>query len=365
MSEDSLRDLLHRVVPEAPAPDPARIVQRAGDTTRNRSAMLVGAAVILWTIGIGAVAVAGLFGDDRERPRPGEVATSPSEAPEPGSPPSPYDVESCPAVRPDTAKASRLVTDLDGVVAVRLCPDLNPRGEPFWSPTPEQLAELEDADALVLGLDAFATAVRRSPSALPEYCDTDQGPWISQSLLFFRADGTRMHMPAGGCELATIEGRTVHGGALGDLYLEALDRQREAADYTKPFDDKLSCISSERGGPVKPGRERLVAAVSCDLRAGAESLPEDIESTTQLSTTQLEALNQAWTHPGDPIVRGASGEHECVDRIEDPPSFIVTATDRSDVIRLIDSPCGFLVWHGSERHPGATFPTTVSKLGLE
>lgn len=362
MSEQRLRDLLRQAVPEAPELDPAAIGRRAVRERRNRASVAAGGAAVL-AIAAGTMVVAGLVGDDGARQAPSDVGTQPRASEKADGPLSPYDVSPCPARLPDPETANHAVTDLNGVVAVRLCPDLNPRGEETWQPTPDQLAELEDADALVRDLAGFAADLRGLPAGLPEYCATDEGPYMGQSFAFYRADGTRALVAAPGCELVTIRGRGVDSGALRELYLAALDRQRDGLPYTRPFDDELACTSQPSGGPIRPGRERLVAAVACDLPPGAESIPMDLEPI-QFDPTQLAELDRAWARPGDPIVRGPSGENECVD-LEEPPSFVLAATDRSDVVQLIDSPCGFLVWHGWENHQGATFPTTLGALGIE
>ena len=371
MSEQRLRDLLRQAVPEAPDLDPAATRLRAQRERRSRAAAL-GAAAAVVVVVAGTVAFASLSGGDGPRPAPRGVATQPSATDGPDGTegqPSPYDVPPCPARLPAPDDANRTVTDLAGVVAVRLCPDLNPRrpgtpeGGPPWAPTPDERAQLEDADALVHDLDAFTATLRRLPSGLPEYCATNEGPYIGQSIAFYRADGTRVLLAAPGCELVTIEGHRVEGGSLRGVYFDALNRQRDELSYSRPFNDELACVTQVRGGPVRPGRETLVAAVLCDLPAGAESLPVDLEPIP-LDPGQLAELGQAWARPGDPIIDDASEEHECLD-LDEPPSFILAATNRSDIVQLIDTPCGFLVWTGDEQSFGATIPTTVAGLGLE
>lgn len=357
MSEQRLRDLLRQAVPQAPDLDPAAIERRAVRERRNRASV---AAVL--TIVVGTLAFAGIAGDDGARPSASDVATRPSASDKPDGPLSPYDPAPCPARLPGAETANHTVTDLNTVVAVRLCPDLNPRRGVAWQPTTDQLAQIEDADALVRDLADFADDLRRLPLGPPGYCATDKGPYIGQSFAFYRPDGTRVLVAAPGCELVTVEGRRVDSEAARQLYLAALDRQRDRLAYARPFDDELACTSQERGGPIRPGRERLVAAVACDLPPGAESIPVDLEPI-QLDAAQLAELDDAWARPGDPIIRGASGKHECID-LEDPPSYILAATDRSDVVHLVDSPCGFLVWHGGENHQGATIPTTLGELGV-
>jgi hypothetical protein len=361
MSEQRLRDLLRQAVPEAPELDPTAIGRLAARQRRNRASVAAGGGAVL-AIVAGTLAFAGLAGDEGVRRSPGDVATQPPASEKPDGPLSPYDPTPCPARLPDAETANHAVTDLDGVVAVRLCPDLNPRGEAAWQPTPDDLAQLEDTDALVRNLADFAADLRDLPTGLPEYCATDAGSYVGQSFAFYRPDGTQVMVAAPGCELVTIEGRRVDSEAVRQVYLAALDRQRDSLQYDRPFDDQLACNSQERGGPIRPGRERLVAAVACDLPPGAESIPMDLEPI-QLDAAQLAELDEAWARPGDPVIRGASGVHECID-LKEPPSYILAATDRSDVVRLIDSPCGFLVWHGWETHRGATIPTTLGELGV-
>lgn len=362
MSEQRLRDLLQQAVPDAPELDPAAIGRRAVRERRNRVSVAAEAAAVL-AIVAGTLAFAGLPGDDGGRPPPGDVASQPAPSEKPDGQLSPYDVPPCPAQLPEGPPANHVVTDLDGVVAVRLCPDLNPRGDEVL-PSSEQLAELEDADALVRDLADFRDRLRDLATGLPEDCTTaDESSYERYSFAFYRVDGTRALVAAQGCDLVTVEGRRIDSEAIRQLYLAALDRQRDRFEYSRPFDDELACASGQRGGPILPGRERLVAAVVCDMPPGAESIPMDLKPV-QLDAAQLAELNRSWAQPGDPIIRGASGEHECLD-LKEPPSFVLAATDHSDVVQMIDSPCGFLVWHGWENHPGATFPTTLEALGIE
>lgn len=360
MSEQQLRDLLRQVVPEGHDLD-ATTIRRRADRQRAGRAAAIGSAAAVVSIAAGVLAIAGL--DPGSAPRPGGVAT-------PGTGKatrawSPYDVPPCPSRPREGNAGGAAVDDLEHVVAVRLCPDFDPRRPGTQPPlSPDERAEVQDADALVHDLAGFVRAVRALPTGLPEYCSTDQGPWSGESFVFHRADGSRTELPTAGCELTTIEGRAVHGGALRELYLEALDRQRGSVDYTRPFDEELTCVTGPRAGPIRPGRERLVAAVLCTLPPGAESVPEDLEPVP-LDERQLAELDRAWARPGDPIVRGPSGHHECVDGLPEPPPFIMAATDRSDVVQLLSSPCEVLVWHGWDGHAGATLPTTLAALGLE
>lgn len=353
MSDERLRDLLHRAVPELPDLDPGQIKERAQAERRTRNAAWSGAAAV---IAVAAVAAASLLAGSGDTGEPGrdDGATSPSPS---RSDLSPYDPEPCPANLPSSPSDS---AELNGVVAVRLCSDLDPRDHPGWQPSAEQVAQLANADALVHGLDEFTAGIRGLPSGLPTYCTTDRGPYLQEALALDRADGTRALVAVTGCEVVTLEGGPVDPAAVRQLYLRLLDRQRDELTYTLPFDDELTCTSQESGGPVRPGRERLVAAVACTLPPGAESIPPDLAGT-RLDGPQLVELNRAWSKPRPPVVRGPSGEHECLD-LPEPPPFLVAATDRGDVVQLIDSPCGFLVWHGWEHHRGATLPTTVAEF---
>jgi hypothetical protein len=362
MSEDRLRDLLRHAVPEAPRLDAAAIERRAATVQRKRRATVVGAAAVLVVaVGVWSIGGPGGIGDDGG-PRDDFTAPSPTA----DSFLTPYDVARCPARLPEPGSGNRAVAGLDDIVAVRLCPEFDPRRHEGWTPSPDNLAALDDADALVHGVDSFVTHVRALPTGLPDHCGGEGDSYVGQAFALHRTDGTQVLLSATGCELVTIDGRTVDGGALLALYLEALDGQRDDLDYTRPFDDELTCVTSQRGGPVRPGREHLVAAVVCDVPPGAESLSKDVQPTP-LSPEQLASLNKAWAHPGAPVIREGNEPHACLD-LGEPPSFIIAATDRSDVVQLLDSPCGFLVWHGGElmtdASRGATLPVTLQDLGV-
>lgn len=362
MSEQSLRELLKRAVPEAPDLDAAAIERRAARERRNRASVAAGAAAVL-AIVAGSLTVATLTRDKDGRPSPSEIAAEPATSQVQDTSAAPYNPAPCPARLPDPSNSNRVIPDLTGVVAIRLCPDLNPQGSTAWQPTADQVAQLLDADALVSDLREFAGDLRQLPSGLPDYCADGGDAYVRFSFAFYRPDGTRLLVGAAGCELVTVDGRQVDSEAVRQVYLAALDRQRDDLDYSLPFDDDLTCTSEERGGPILPGRERLVVAIACDILPGAESIPMDLKPI-ELDAAALAELERSWGMPGDPIVRGPSGVDECVD-LPEPPSYILAATDRSDVVRLIDSPCGFLVWHGWEDSEGATFPTTLAALGVE
>lgn len=366
MTEQRLRELLQRAVPEAPDLDPVLIRRRA--LTRSRSKVWVAAAsaAAVLVIAVGPVALNELNGDDRSPSMPPSgLATQPTPTPTPTASreASPYDAPTCPPHLPDAGAAVTTMTDLSGIVSVRLCPELNPNRDARWQPSAEDLARLENADALVLDVDGFLASVRALPPGLPDYCETQKGPYIRQALLFLRADGTRELLTAPGCELLSIAGRRVDVGAVWNLYEPALERQRDTLTYTRPFDDELTCTTSERGDNVRPGRERIVAAIACDFPPGAESIPDGLQPI-QLDSTQLAGLDRAWSRPGASLVRGPNGEHKCLD-VQEPASFVIAATDRSDVVRLNDTPCGFFVWNGSRNHFGATIPTSFSGLQID
>lgn len=357
MNEHELADLLRRAVPEAPTVDPAAVRERARRQQRGR-AVVAGAVSVIAVIAVVASGAA-LIRGDQPAPPGRDIAGGPTAAPSL----SPYDVTCGDAS--GRREARDRVTRLDEVVAVRLCLDFDPRRPGLQPPaTPDQLAEEANADALVHGLPRFVAAVRKLPGAGDEFCTTAKGPWIQQALVFRRRDGSQELVAAGGCERVTVEGRPVEDGeALTRLYLEHLDRQRERHSYTRMFDDEITCQSAPRGGPVRPGREELVRAIACDLPPGAESIPDALRPTP-LGASQLAKLNRAWARPGRPIVRDASGEHPCVDNLPEPPTFLMVATDRSDVLQFVASPCGFLVWHGDDGGVGATLPVDPADLGV-
>lgn len=362
MSEQRLRDLLQQALPEAPDLDPAAVGRRAERARRRRLAVVAGGAAAVMAIAVSPVVLAQLTeSDGRLAPL---IDVAPTATQQPQGPVSPYDAAPCPtAGRLPEPGASITAAVLDGAVAVRLCPDLDdPRGDGLRRASPDDVAEVEDADALVHGLDDFVAELRRVPAGLPEQCTRDRGPFRGQSFGFYAADGTRLLVRAPGCKTVDVEGRQVDSERIRDLYVKALERQRDRFAYTRAFDDELTCTSRGRGGPVRPGRERLVRAIACDLPEGAESIPMDLEPVT-LGPAQLGLLDRAWSRPGDLPVRGPSGRHECLDPLE-PPTFLLAVTDRSDVVQLVDTPCGYLAWLGSETHLGASVPTTLGALDL-
>jgi hypothetical protein len=366
MTEEHLRELLRQAVPAAPVIDPVRVRRRALAARRSKLWVAMASAAAVLLVAGGPVALSALRGDDpAQSVAPGPAASGPSPRTTAEPRMSPYDAPACPPLLPEGGAAVQALRDLSDIVAVRACPDFNPRGGPGGQPSAEMLAELEDADALVHRVEDFLDALRKMPTGLPDYCARDDGPYVRLGLSFSRADGTRTLLTARGCELVTIEGLHLDIGAVQQRVLDALKAQREALTYSRPFDDALTCTTSTRGGPVRPGRERLVLAVACDLPDGAESIPDDLPPIP-LDATQLAGLNRAWSRPGEALSRGPNGEHECLD-VAEPPSFVIAATDRSDVVQLIDTPCGYMVWHGSPDHDslGATVPTTLGALGVD
>lgn len=363
MSEQRLRDLLQQAVPEAPDLDPAAVGRRAERARRHRLAVVAGSAAAVLAIAVSPVVLEQLADRDAARPAP-LIDVAPTATQQPQGPPSPYDAAPCPTTgRPPEPGTTITAAVLDGAVAVRLCPDLDdPRGDGLRRASPDDVAEVEDADALVHDVAEFVADLRRLPAGLPEQCTRDRGPFRGQSFGFYAADGTQLLVRAPGCKTVDVEGRQVDSERIRVLYVTALERQRDRFAYTRAFDDELTCTSRGRGGPIRPGRERLVRAIACDLPEGAEAIPMDLEPVV-LDPAQLALLDRAWSRPGDLPVRGPSGRHECLDPPE-PPTFVLAVTDRSDVVQLVDTPCGYLAWLGSETHLGASIPTTLTALGI-
>ena len=140
MTEEQLRDVLARVVPEAPdsVADPAPVV-RAARTRRRAQVALAGGAVAV--IAVAAVVGGRALTDDDPGP---QIAEEPSLSGDP------YSAASCPEVLP----ASDKLPDLSEVTAVRYC-------AAGFNGFPVQAGP---QDALLSGLGDLATAVAASPS---------------------------------------------------------------------------------------------------------------------------------------------------------------------------------------------------------
>lgn len=345
MSEQRLRDLLERAVPEAPEIKADVVPARAAAVQRRQ---VVAGGVAVAVVAAGVVGGVSLGGDGEDEVA-NNIATAPS-----GST-APYDVPVCPARLPDVGKAPTVVPDLSQVVAIRSCPDLvgpDLGRSPAAPPRPDEVALLADHDALVIGLDEFVAAVAALPEGIPDLCATASILQSRNSLMLVRADGSTSLLWTPTCGTVKVAGRSVEGSAVEAAFRESLDQQRDELDYTRPFAGVPCETSAGEGGPARPARETLVSA--CYSGKGDPVTLDDV---------QLAALRAAWADP-KPVTEQLNEhtENDCTEGGDGTAIF--AGTDRSDVVRMYWSPCGYLVWDSWEPGGSLAIPITLEELGL-
>lgn len=335
---DQLRSLLEQAVPDdAPTLDPVTVAAAARQGQRRLRAV-AGA-------GVAAVIVAGAA-TAALTTRGGDELTADDPAP------SPYDAPACPATLPELADAGTSVGSLDGLTSVRMCPDLGPSALGTAVPDSQRKALLAGMDALVGDLSDFAGRVARTDAFDPARCATIDVLNTRQSLQLTYADGHTELVPTAACSPITVAGREIDGQFLGEAYLAALDHQRSSADYVFHGTVPLTCDLQPSPAPARPGRESIVAAVSCGPKGSAVALDE----------RQLPTLAAAW---GDPQPEPPYDEN-CNLRTDLP--YLVAATDRGDVVVIRQQQCDVLTpqlaWAGVGGGEGIALPTTLDTLGL-
>lgn len=354
MTDDTrLRHLLEDAVPDDAPPFDAPDLAGRARTARTRRRRTAGAVAGVLAVGA-TIAGVGLLGDrdpDRDPERGNDVAAVPAGTT------APYDAPGCPATLRELIDAASDLGDLTGIASVRLCPDtglsalgtgVDP-GTTSGAPAPDTGLP----EALVSDLSGFVDRVAELPDFDPAACATISVLNTRQSLQVTYADGTTTLVPTAMCSPMTAAGRAVDGGGLATAFLGALDAQRDDLDYTRPFTGELTCDHVSLPSPARPGREELVQAVACD---------QD-NTTTRLDADQLADLQAAWEDstgidPADP-----EQENPCTE-FDEAPRQVVVATDHGDVLRLFESPCGYLVWDGWQPGESEAVPTTVEALGL-
>ncbi len=256
MSEERLKDLLQGAVPEGPEIRADGVAARAA-VVRRRQVVAGGAALaVVASVVVGGLALRG-SGDDRSK-----VA---NEAPTPGSGlPVPYGAPICPERLPHVNDANQVLPDLGDTVAIRMCPDLSP----YWQEDrriPGDEAHLADLDALAVGVgvDQFETAIDALPDGLPDICARANVANDQSSLMVVDDEGETTLVWTPLCGTVRTGGRQVHGADVDQAFMNALDRQRDALAYTRPYDGTPHCDTRVLGGPGKPGREELVSAIYC------------------------------------------------------------------------------------------------------
>jgi len=309
MSEGQLRDVLARVVPEPPdsVADPSPVIRAARVRRRAQLVVATGAVAV--------VAVAGVLGgraltdDDSSR----QVVDEPSLSADP------YAAVPCPEALPD----NRPLPDLREVTAVRYCA-AGFNGFPAQPGPP---------DALVYGIDDFASALSATPDADPARCAAVDVVSSNSRLAFQLADGSLTFAPVTMCADVDTGDRTIDGAELRQVFFAALDSQRHAVDYSADAGGTLGCDTPANTGPAEPGQERLTGAVICpsDQPGDGEAIVGD----------GLQSLDDAWS-----AGTSQTAEDSCVRPT--PNSFVLATTDRGDVVRLEATSCGFLLFTGWE-----------------
>jgi hypothetical protein len=329
MTEDQVRDILARVVPEPPdsVTDATPVVRAA---RRQRQARVIGVA------GLAAVLVAGTFlgvrvllaDDDKDL-----VADTPDSATA-----DPYTTAQCPPASERWISAP--VADLDRVTAVRYCARGTDAGF-FVADGPP--------DALVTGLASFASSVRDLAPADPARCAAVSVMPSDSRLLLVLADGTSVGVAAGFCQDVDAEGRTLDGNDLTKAFLDRLRAQRDEHAYSAPAAEApVGCVLDGTIGPAVPGHEQLVSAVLCSA--------EGTELTT-LGEGLLSDLDAAWS--------AARPQQEWNDPCEEPaqaPPYVLARTDRGDVVRLDVGRCGEVYFYGDD--PAAWYRLELTKDDL-
>jgi hypothetical protein len=323
MSEEQLRDVLARVVPEPPdsVADPAPVV-RAARVRRRAQVVLAGGAVAV--IAVAAVVGGRALSDD----------SAPQVAEEPSISTDPYSAAPC----PDAAALPSNGPFPDGIVAVRYC------AVPFngfpAAPGPP--------DALVEDLGSFTDVVSAIPDADPARCAAVDVLPSDSRLLLVLADGTTAAVPTGMCQDVSVGGRTVDAGEVTQAFLGALDRQRSGFGYTSDAFEAVTCETPATIGLATPGRELLVEAVVCPPEAGGAGTPVDDAGVRRLdgawSAAEVVADSDLCVAPGP------------------PPSSVLARTDRGDVVRLAANHCGSLDFYRDLGSSANEVPVTIDEL---
>jgi hypothetical protein len=311
MTEQQLRDVLARVVPEPPESiaDATPVVRVA---RRRRQVRVAGVAALA------AVLVAGTVVGVRALSPEKEQRTTVVEQPKI---PDPYTTAPCPD--PDAPWAAGSVDDLGAVTAIRFCA--------------RDLDGFDTADgprdALVGDVSAFTQSVIGLAAPDPARCAALDVVPTDSRLLFQLADGTEVGVPAGFCQDAEIGGGTLDGGDLTKLFLAVLQAQRGAHEYAQPDPEPARCVSGSDISPAQPEHDHLVAGTVCSALAPVVLTPE-----------QVLVLEQAW-HSAE----REDGDYATCSPAGDNIPMLFVRTDRGDNLQL-DVGCDdltFSTWDGS------------------
>lgn len=344
-----LSGLLEQAVPDdAPVLD-ARALAATARRSRNRSRAAVAGVAALVVVG-GAATWAALDGrgDDSKH-----VAGEDSSAP--------YDAPACPTTLPELSDATTSVDSLEGLASVRLCPDLAPPALTVEAPPlSEQKAILAGMDALIEDLPGFVDRVTATEAFDPGRCAALDVLNTRTSLQFTYADGRQVLVPTGMCLPITVADREIDGGDLHDAFRSAVDHQRDVLAYRRDLEGDLTCERQRVSTAAKAGRERVVAAVRCDITG-----PEEDPTVTgrPLAEEEVREVDAAWQRPGPvPNDPTATDDESLCTAPESRPSYLLVVTDRADVVQLTETGCGYLLWHGHGPGELTAIPTTLADL---
>ncbi|MCX6402117.1 MAG: hypothetical protein NTX33_19570 [Propionibacteriales bacterium] len=344
--ENQLRGLLHAAVPDDASSLDPKAVSAAARRARHRNRLVVLGASAATVALVGVAGVIATSGPDKDRAAEEPTTTAP------------YDAPACPATLPELEDANTTTGSLDGVVSIRLCPDLAPEGMTNVMSAEDQQAVRAGMDALVFDIDSFRAEAAALPVGIDDFCASALILNNRQSLQFTIGDRTVL-VPTPACGEIDVEGRKVDGGKLATAFLAALDRQRDELDYARNYTGPLACGQQIPPSPPRPGREQFVGAVLCPAYGA-----EPAGNGTPLNDEQLAALEAAWQNPGEVADDvDDTGANICTE-IDESASLLV-ATDHGDVVRLADTPCGWLHWNSWQPGDGAAIPTTFEALGLD
>ena len=309
MTEQQLRDVLARVVPEPPdsIADAGPVVRVA---RRRRQVRLAGVGALVAVLVAGTVVGVRTLTPDRDHRT--DVVEQPI--------PDPFTTAACPDAEQPWEAAPLM--DLGAVTAVRFCARDREGFDGADGPR----------DALVVDLGSFTATLEALPPADPARCAAVDAAPTDNRLLFQLADGSVVGVPAGYCQDAEVAGRTVDGGALLTAFLPALATQREEHPYVQPDPEPASCIfGSGDISPAQPGHDHLVAATVC----GPGHSP--VEPTGE----RLTELQSAWASATPGTSDGCGPD--------DPTELVFARTDRGDNVQLNVDSCGeltFISWDG-------------------
>ena len=337
MTEKQIRDVLSRVVPEPPdsVADPSPVVRAA---RRQRQVRVVGVSTVAAVLVVGTfLGVRAVGTDDKDL-----VADPPA-----SKIADPYDTAPCPSATEPWENGA--VASLDGLVAVRYCNRPEQAGAlTFVGPT----------DGLVVGLEAFAKAVREIPDADPGRCAAVSVVPIDNRVLFQLADGSVVGVGTGLCDDVQVEGRVIDGNALVTVLFTALREQRDNHSYSTaslPAPDPRWCGNHRGIGPALPSSEHLVAATWCGPRSPNKG-------GVVLDDVTVDRLDEAWrtAGPSDP-----DDALDC-DEFGGSGQYVLALTDRGDVVTLNDQGCGktaFSLYSGNDVSESLTLDFAIDELG--